>query len=162
MYVYFFPRLSVTVETALKSYNPLSDVWHGVDRSLGFHGQIPFVCKISLDTTNVHVSLGPLNGNFNVLKQKEFWNFEVKILTSTLIIDTVGSVGHLRSGVFIKGPAAERVLNHHCKKCQLYHTVGAYPDNRKTVRLSKPFQVTATKPKNKIIFLIFCSERCWT
>lgn len=100
-------RLSVSVETALKSFNPLSDIWHGVDRSLGFHGQIPFVCKITFDTKNIHVSLGPLN-------------------------DTVGSVGHLRSGVFIKGLAAESALYHHCKKCSLYHTVGAYPDNKKT------------------------------
>lgn len=100
-------RLSVTVETALKSFNPLSDVWHGVDRSLGFHGQIPFVCTISMDTTNAHVSLGPLN-------------------------DTVGLVGHLRSGVFVKGLAAETALYHHCKDCLLYHTVGAYSENQKT------------------------------
>lgn len=99
-------RLSVGVDTALKSFNPLSDIWHGVDRSLGFHGQIPFMCNISLDT-NVHVSLGPLN-------------------------DTLGSVGHLRSGVFVQGLAAENALFHHCRKCLLYHKVGAYQDNPKT------------------------------
>lgn len=69
--IIIYCRLSVSVDTALKSFNPLSDIWHGVDRSLGFHGQIPFMCNISLDT-NIHVSLGPLNGWFqNIIYFKD-------------------------------------------------------------------------------------------
>lgn len=50
-----------------------------------------------------------------------------------LFTDTLGSVGHLRSGVFVQGLAAENALFHHCRKCLLYHKVGAYQDNQKTV-----------------------------
>ncbi|KDR09150.1 uncharacterized protein LOC110838941 isoform X2 [Zootermopsis nevadensis] len=94
-------RSLLNSRTALMQYNPVMNVWHGVEQSVSIQVNVPFSLKASFNTTQQSI------------------RFTVRQTPG----EELGLVTHMRTAVFVKGVAAATELKSHCSSCPLYVSV---------------------------------------
>ncbi|XP_069680724.1 vitellogenin isoform X2 [Periplaneta americana] len=94
-------RFSASMQTALTQYNPVLNMWHGIQRSFNLQGNFPFNLEFAFDP-----------------KQKN-----IKFTFQLTPGEETGLVAHVRTTVFVRGIAASTKLASHCPTCQSYVVV---------------------------------------
>ncbi|PSN55285.1 hypothetical protein C0J52_01781 [Blattella germanica] len=87
-------RSFVSSQTAVTQYNPILDMWHGVQRSLNIQTIVPFNLQLP------SVSKGSIKFAMQLIPGEE-----------------IGVVGHVRTAIFVRGINAAEKLKEHCPTC---------------------------------------------
>ncbi|XP_012277416.2 vitellogenin-3 [Orussus abietinus] len=101
-------RTSIHGTQTIETYNPLTDLWHGAERTQSFHAYLPFNITIGLDE-----------------------KFFVSYMTPKEYVKT-GITGHVRVVTNIRGAKVKSKLQAICPSCPVLYTVRKYAPEEST------------------------------
>ncbi|XP_033607997.1 uncharacterized protein LOC111866074 isoform X3 [Cryptotermes secundus] len=94
-------RSMINSQTSFIQYNPVLNMWHGVQRSLNIQMNVPFSLRVSSNATEQSIKF-----SFQQTPGEE-----------------VGLVTHIHTAVFVKGVAVATKLKSHCATCPAHMSV---------------------------------------